>query len=72
MVVGILGYKWSIVISIFGFVVWMGANAYAVFATLVPASVVSGTSAAIMWTAESTFIAKAGHRLRESLFFIIH
>lgn len=55
IVIRVLGHKWSMTVSLVGYVVWMGANGYGVWATMLPASIVAGISAAVLWTTHGSY-----------------
>jgi len=61
MILG-LGHRWTIVMSFVGYILYMAANGYAVWGTMITASVLVGLSAAPLWTAQcSYFIVSARH-----------
>ena len=60
IIVGRLGWKWSMVVAELGYVLWMAANLYAVWATLIPAAAITGLAASILWTAHGPYIAECG------------
>ncbi|XP_052062455.1 protein unc-93 homolog A-like isoform X2 [Mytilus californianus] len=55
-VIGNLGCKWTIALSMVCYVVYMGANFHAVWGTLVPASIIIGIGASTLWSATSTYL----------------
>lgn len=55
MAIRAVGHKWSMTVSLVGYVLWMGANGYGVWATMLPASVVAGMSAAVLWTTQGSY-----------------
>ena len=59
-VIGLLGHKWTICTSVIGYIIWMAANGYAVWATMVPASILIGMGGGCIWPAQSAYITKAG------------
>ncbi|KAK3085295.1 hypothetical protein FSP39_001180 [Pinctada imbricata] len=52
------GCKWTLSFSILCYVVYMLANFWPMWATLVPASVVIGIGAAPLWSAKSTYLSQ--------------
>jgi len=57
-----LGHRWTIIVSFIGYIIYMAANGYAVWATMITSSVLVGLSAAPLWTAQcSYFIVIAQH-----------
>jgi len=55
----LLGHKWCMSIAIIGYVLWMAANGYAVWATMIPANIIVGFSGAILWTTQGAYFAVA-------------
>ena len=51
-----LGHKKTLVISIAGFCVWVAANAYATWITMVSSSILAGLCWGPMWSAQSSYI----------------
>ena len=41
--------------SLLTYILWMVANGYAIWATMVPASVICGVGAAILWTTQGSY-----------------
>ena len=56
--IALIGHKCTIVVSIIGYMTWMAANGYAVWATMVPTSLIVGVIAAPLWTAQSSYFTK--------------
>ena len=57
-----LGHRWTMVVSFVGYILYTAANGYAVWGTMITASVLVGLSAAPLWTAQcSYFIVSARH-----------
>ncbi|XP_014661790.1 PREDICTED: protein unc-93 homolog A-like [Priapulus caudatus] len=59
-VVARLGCKWTIVIAMLVYSVYMLANLHAAWYTLVPASIALGTAAAPLWTAKCKYLTETG------------
>ncbi len=57
-----VGHKWAIPISSVGYILWMAANGYAVWGTMVPASILVGLCAAPLWTAKCAYFTKMATR----------
>ena len=55
-----LGWKRSIVMAELGYVLWMAANLYAVWATMIPAAALTGLAASILWIAHGPYITECG------------
>ena len=50
-----LGHKWTVCLSFIGYIIWMAANGYAVWGTMVTASIILGLCAAPLWIAQSSY-----------------
>ncbi len=57
-----VGHKWTIPISFIGYILWMAANGYAVWGTMVTASILVGLCAAPLWTAQCAYFTKMATR----------
>lgn len=57
-IINTLSAKWAIVCGMFSFLVWIGANFYPRFYTLIPTAIFSGFGQGILWTAEISYILK--------------
>lgn len=55
-----LGCKWTIPISMIGYILFMGANFYAVKGTMITASIILGLGAAPLWSAKCTYLTQVG------------
>lgn len=53
----LLGHKWCMSIALIGYVLWMAANGYAVWGTMIPASIIVGVSGAVLWTTQGAYFA---------------
>ena len=53
-----LSAKWALVLGMFSFLTWTGANMYPTFYTLIPTAIFSGFGQGILWTAEISYILK--------------
>jgi hypothetical protein len=60
--VGCVFIQWCMSLSLIGFDIWMAANGYAVWATMVPASALVGLCSAPLWTAMNSYLALAAQR----------
>lgn len=52
-----IGHKWVMSISLIGYLFWMAANGYAVWATMIPASIICGMCGATLWTTQAAYFA---------------
>ena len=50
-----LAHKWTVCVSLLGFIVWMVANGYGVWATMIPASIINGLFVAPLWAAQGAY-----------------
>jgi len=48
-----------------GYVLWMAANGYAVWGTMVSASVLLGICSSILWTAQGSYLTIVAHKYAE-------
>ena len=62
IVITLVGHKWTITAGFLGCIVWIAANGYAVWGTMVTASVVVGLCAAPLWTAQCAYFTLVGQR----------
>ena len=53
--INLIGHKWTIPLSFCGYIAWMAANGYAVWGTMVTASILVGFAAAPLWTAQCSY-----------------
>lgn len=50
-----IGHRWTITVSFSGYILWMAANGYAVWGTMITASILVGLCAAPLWTAQCSY-----------------
>ena len=55
-----LGCKWTIVVSMCCYILYMAANFYAIWETIVPSAIVLGFGAAPLWSAKCTYLTETG------------
>ena len=55
LLINVIGHKWTMPLSFLGYISWMAANGYAVWATMVPTSIIVGIAAAPLWTAQCAY-----------------
>ncbi|KAK3600236.1 hypothetical protein CHS0354_030267 [Potamilus streckersoni] len=55
-----LGCKWTVAISMLCYILYMAANFYATFYTIIPAAIILGLGAAPLWSAKCTYLTQAG------------
>ncbi|CAG5123752.1 unnamed protein product [Candidula unifasciata] len=55
-----LGCKWTIPLSMIGYILFMCANFYAVKGTMITASIILGLGAAPLWSAKCTYLTQLG------------
>jgi len=51
-----IGHKWTTVTCYIGYILWIPANGYAIWATMIPASVVVGLCSAPLWASQLSYI----------------
>lgn len=51
-----IGHKWTTVICFIGYILWIPANGYAVWATMIPASIIVGLCSAPVWASQLSYI----------------
>ena len=56
LAVSCIGHKWSLVVSLYGYVIWLAANGYANWYTMTISSVLIGISAGPLWTVFGAYI----------------
>ena len=67
-----LGLKWTLVASMSCYTLYMVANFYPDWYTLIPASVLVGLGAAPLWSAKCTYLTTIGRWLCLLFFFFIY
>ena len=55
LLIRILGHKWTISVSLMSFVLWIAANGYGIWATMVPASILNGVFVGPLWAAQGSY-----------------
>ena len=60
-----LGHKWTIPVCFAGYILWMAANGYAVWGTMITTSIIVGFCAAPLWTAQCAYFTKLAGRYCE-------
>ena len=60
--ISLIGHKWAMTISYSGYILWMAANGYAVWGTMVTTSILVGLCAAPLWTAQSSYFTRSAVR----------
>ena len=60
LMIAYIGHKWTVCVSLLGFILWMAANGYAVWATMIPASIVNGIFVAPLWAAQGAYFTYMG------------
>lgn len=59
-VIDILGCKWTVAFSMLCYILYMAANFYATWWTIIPAAVILGIGAAPLWSAKCTYLTQTG------------
>lgn len=60
--ISLVGHKWAMTISYSGYLLWMAANGYAVWGTMVTTSILVGLTAAPLWTAQCSYFTRVAVR----------
>ena len=53
--ISLLGHKWCMSVGLTGYLVWMAANGFGVWAAMLPASIILGICGATLWTAQASY-----------------
>ncbi|KAH3810886.1 protein unc-93 homolog A-like [Dreissena polymorpha] len=61
MLINNLTAKWTIVIGMFTYILWIAGNFYPTFYTLIPLGIQAGVGKGILWTAESSYLLKLSY-----------
>jgi len=56
LLISCIGHKWTTVVCYIGYILWIPANGYAVWATMIPASIIVGLCSAPVWTSQLSYI----------------
>jgi len=56
LLISSIGHKWTTVICYVGYILWIPANGYAIWTTMIPASIVVGLCSAPLWTSQLSYI----------------
>lgn len=59
-VIARLGCKWTIVASMCCYILYMAANFYAIWGTIIPTAIILGFGAAPLWSAKCTYLTETG------------
>ena len=65
LAIGYLGHKWTVIVSMIGYILWMAANGYAVWVTMVIGSILVGLCAAPLWTASKSYLSVVARKYAE-------
>ncbi|CAC5397843.1 Protein unc-93 homolog A [Mytilus coruscus] len=55
-VIAHLGCKWTVALSMWCYIVYMALNFYAIWETIIPASIIVGLGAATLWSAKCSYL----------------
>ena len=55
-----IGCKWTVAFSMLTYVLYMAANFYATWGTIIPGAVILGLGAAPLWSAKCTYLTETG------------
>lgn len=62
LIINFIGHRWTIAICFWGYILYMAANGYAVWGTMVTAAILVGLCAAPLWTAQCSYFTISGAR----------
>ena len=62
LVIRFMGHRWTIAVSFSGYILYMAANGYAVWGTMITASILVGICAAPLWAAQCSYFTIIGAR----------
>jgi len=51
-----VGLKWTMVMCYVGYILWIPANGYAMWATMIPASIIVGLCSAPLWASQLSYV----------------
>jgi len=56
LLISSIGHKWTTVVCFVGYILWIPANGYAIWATMIPASIIVGLGSAPLWASQLSYI----------------
>jgi len=56
LLISCIGHKWTTVVCYVGYILWIPANGYATWATMIPASIIVGLCSAPLWASQLSYI----------------
>lgn len=56
LLISSMGHKWTTVVCYVGYILWIPANGYAIWSTMIPASIVVGLCSAPLWASQLSYI----------------
>ena len=59
LIIGRLGCKWTIAFSMSVYILYMLANFYAIWGTIIPGAIIVGLGAAPLWSAKCTYLTQS-------------
>ena len=59
-VINYLGCKWTVAFSMLCYILYMAANFYATWGTIIPGAIILGLGAAPLWSAKCTYLTETG------------
>ena len=62
IIIKLIGHKWTIVIALWSYILYIAANGYAVWGTMITVNILMGLWAAPMWTAQCSYFTIIGRR----------
>lgn len=59
-IIDVIGCKWTVAFSMLCYILYMAANFYATWWTIIPSAVILGIGAAPLWSAKCTYLTQTG------------
>lgn len=59
-IIDLIGCKWTVAFSMLCYILYMAANFYATWWTIIPSAVILGIGAAPLWSAKCTYLTQTG------------
>jgi len=56
LLINSIGHKWTTVVCYVGYILWIPANGYAIWGTMIPASIIVGLCSAPLWASQLSYI----------------
>jgi len=74
LLIGGIGHKWTTIVCYIGYILWIPANGHAIWATMIPASIIVGLCSAPLWASQLSYItivagqySKLSHEIQDAV-----